>query len=267
MQTPFCTRQLNKRIMKIATKYISTLSLLLILFAGTTGCKKNGEKIDSDFTMSFQTQVNDANYAINDVYRNASDIDIIFESFQFYLSDITIVNSDGDGRLVSEIELFKFDATGKSTLDFRVPHGNYESIQFGIGVKKELNEADPANYSEEGHPLNTIENTYWGWAGMYRFIMNEGRYDADLDGSFEGIFAYHTGRELSYRTLSLTHEFVISKKKSNTLSFNIDLYQLLEKPGNIVDVLTEPFYHGSTENEDISIRISDNMMGAIEIAP
>lgn len=253
--------------MKIETKHISKIGLLIVLFIGISGCKKNGEKIDSDFTLSFQTQVNGGNYAINDTYRNASDIDIKFESFQFYLSDITIVNSDGEGRLVSEIELFKFDVTGKSSLDFRVPHGNYESIQFGIGVKKELNEADPSNYSEEGHPLNTIENTYWGWAGMYRFIMNEGRYDADLDGTYEGIFAYHTGRELSYRTLSLPHNFDISKKESNSLSLNIDIYQLLDKSGNEIDVLTEPFYHGSTENEHITISISDNMQSAIKIAP
>ncbi|NOQ75007.1 MAG: hypothetical protein GQ574_23540 [Crocinitomix sp.] len=248
-------------------KLISTLSFAALLLAGVTACNKNGEKLNSDLSIEFQTQVGASNYAINDVYRNASDVDIKFESFQFYLSDITIVNSDGEGRLVSEIELFKFDATGHSSLDFRVPNGDYESIQFGIGVKKELNEADPSTYSEAGHPLNTIENTYWGWAGMYRFIMNEGRFDADLDGDFEGIFAYHTGRELSYRTMTIAHDFEISKKEANALNFTIDLYQLLEKPGNEVDVTTEPFYHGSTEDEDISIRISDNMTGAIAITP
>ncbi|MFT5821383.1 MAG: hypothetical protein ACI8ZM_002636 [Crocinitomix sp.] len=248
-------------------KNFTKISLIGLLLIGVSACNKNGEKINSDLSLSFQTQVGGSNYAINDVYRNASDVDIKFESFQFYLSDISIINSDGDARLLSEIELFRFDATGHSSLDFRVPHGEYESIQFGIGVKKALNEADPSNYSEADHPLNTIENTYWGWAGMYRFIMNEGRFDADLDGDFEGIFAYHTGRELSYRTLTLTHDFEISKKEANALNFTIDLYQLLEKSGNEVDVTTEPFYHGSTENEDITIRISDNMVGAIEITP
>lgn len=248
-------------------KKLNAFGFAALLLFGVTACNKNGEKINSDVSISFQTQINGTNYAINDVYRNASDVDIKFESFQFYLSDISIINSDGDARLLSEVELFKFNTTGYSNLDFRVPHGQYESIQFGIGVKKELNEADPSNYSEAGHPLNTIENTYWGWAGMYRFIMNEGRFDADLDGDFEGIFAYHTGRELSYRTLTLTHDFEISKKEANALNFTIDLYQLLEKTGNEVDVTTEPFYHGSTENEDISIRISDNMMGAIAVKP
>lgn len=239
------------------------LGLSLFLLVSTVGCKKNGEKNDSDFTLSFQTKVGGSNYALNSAYRNASDVDIKFESFQFYLSDITIVNSDGDAKLLSEIELFRFNESGYSSLDFKVPHGQYETIQFGIGVKQSLNEADPSNYSTAGHPLNTTENTYWGWAGMYRFIMSEGRFDADLDGVFEGTFAYHTGRELSYRTKTISHLFSIDKKGSNTLKLDIDLYQLLDKPGNEVDVTTDPYYHGSTENEYITIRISDNMAGAI----
>jgi hypothetical protein len=262
----FPLTQKTNIMIKTMKKY-TALSFIAVLLLGALACNKNSEKINSDLSLSFQTQVAGSNFAINDVYRNASDVDVKFESFQFYLSDITIFNSDGDAHLLSEIELFKFEATGKSSLDFRVPSGKYESIQFGIGVKKELNEADPSAFSEAGHPLNTIENTYWGWASMYRFIMSEGRFDTDLNGEYEGIFAYHTGREASYRTLTLTHEFKISKKEDNALNFNIDLYQLLEKSENEVDVTTEPFYHGGTETEDISIRISDNMMGAITIKP
>ena len=128
-----------------------------------------------------------------------------------------------------------------------------------------MNEADPADYAIEGHPLNTTESTYWGWAGLYRFIMSEGRFDADNDGTFDGTFAYHTGHEISYRTLSLAKEFEISKKEDNSLNLDIDLYQFLDKPGNRVDPQVTPFYHGSTENQDISIRLSDNFKGALSI--
>ena len=133
-------------------------------------------------------------------------------------------------------------------------------------MKKELNEADPSTYAEEGNPLNITENTYWGWASMYRFIMSEGRYDGDLDGTYEGTFAYHTGREASYRTYSVSHDLEVNKKGSNTLAFTINLYELIDHLENEVDVLTEPYYHGGTENEDISTRISDNMVGAIQVA-
>lgn len=249
-----------KKILKLTLNF-----LLLGLMIGVVSCKKNGEINNADLTISFQNQVNGVNIGLNQPYRNAANVDVNFETFQFYLSDITIVNSNGDARLVSEIELFKFDETGKSNLDFRVPFGDYESIQFGIGVKKTLNEMDPSSFSDADHPLNITQNTYWGWASMYRFIMMEGRYDANLDGVFEGTFAYHTGREASYRTFSVNQEFKIDKKDQNSLNFSIDLYQLLEKSGNSVNVVTEPYYHGGTENEDISTRISDNMAGAIKL--
>ncbi len=246
-----------KKMKFAAITLFSALSLI--------ACKKNGETNNADLTISFQNQVNGVNFGLNAAYQNASNIAIQYETFQFYLSDITLVNSNDEARLVSEIELFKFDNTGFSSIDFRVPFGDYKSISFGIGVKKALNEADPSTYSEEGHPLNITQNTYWGWASMYRFIMSEGRYDSDLDGTYEGTFAYHTGREASYRTYNVSHEFEVNKKGDNSLAFTIDLYELIDHVGNEVDLLTEPYYHGGTENEDISTRISDNMHGAIRV--
>lgn len=242
------------------------IAVFVVLLSTVTGCNKNGENFDSDLTISFQTKLNGANYALNNIYRNGSDVDVKFEKFQFYLSDITFVNSDGDERLVSEIELFKFNENGLAAVDVKIPKGKYETIKFGIGVKKEFNEADPANYSEEGHPLNTTENTYWGWATMYRFITAEGRYDADLNGEFEGTFAYHTGHEESYRTASYTHEIEISKKEINFLNFNIEMDDLLDYSGNEVDMVSEPYYHGGMENFHLSEKISDNMVSAISIA-
>lgn len=229
------------------------------------GCKKNGEDNDSDLTIQFQTKSAGSNYTLNQVYRNANDVDVKFEKMQFYLSDIVLVNSDGDERNLSEIALFKFNENGLASVDFEVPQGQYESIKFGVGVKKELNEADPANYSEEGHPLNTIENTYWGWATMYRFITLEGRSDSDLDGEYEGTFAYHTGNEESYRTHEITHEFKIKKKEVNFLNFELDVQQLLDKSGNTVDMVTEPYYHGGMENFHLSEKISDNILTAITL--
>lgn len=243
----------------------TTIVLLAILSLGFTACKKNGETKNADLTISFQNQVDGSNFGLNTPYRNASNIDITYETFQFYLSDIVITNVKDEARLVSEIELFKFNANGFSSIDFRVPFGDYKSVSFGIGVKKALNEADPSTYSEEGNPLNITENTYWGWASMYRFIMSEGRFDEDLDGVTDGTFAYHTGREASYRVFAVNHEFEVNRKGANSLAFTLNLYELLDHLGNEVDVLTEPYYHGSTENEDISIRISDNMLGAIKV--
>ncbi|WP_066755835.1 MbnP family protein [Crocinitomix algicola] len=241
------------------------LVFAIIGFTFITGCKKSGTKLNSDLKISFQTTVNGTDYGIGDSYKNDLGVEITYELFQFYLSDIEIHNSDGEKRLISEIELFKFNSNGIANLDFKVPHGNYEKISFGIGVKATLNDADPSNYAEDGHPLSTTQNTYWGWVGKYRFVMAEGRYDSDGDGTIDGTFAYHTGYNVSYRTLNLNHNFEIDKKSANTLNFNIDLKKLLDNPGNEIIISETPFYHGAAEDEHLTIKLSDNFQSSISI--
>ncbi len=249
----------NKRTFPVIT-------LSLLVFIGMTACNKNSDTNNAELSLNFQTKMNGSNFGMNQSYQSHNDVTIQYESFQFYLSDITLVNSDGEDRLISEIELFRFDEGGFSSIDFKAPSGKYDLIKFGIGVKKTLNDADPANYSDDAdHPLNTLQNTYWGWTTAYRFVMSEGRYDADGDGEFEGVFAYHTGREVSYRTMEIPLEYEIDKKDPNTLAFSIDLFQLFDRPGNEIDLPEDSFYHGGTEDEYLTIKISDNMVSAISI--
>jgi len=247
-------------------KYTSLFFAVIGLIAAITGCKKNGEKIDSDLRVEFQLQDDGENYNLEEVFRISGSTDIFVDKFQFYVSDFAMTNSDGETRDIKEISLFSFESNGKATLDFEMPKGIYENISFGVGVKKTLNEGDPANYNEEGHPLNTIENNYWGWATMYRFITIEGRYDSDLDGTFEGTFAYHTGLEDSYRNFSLDHEMRVKKNDENILAFKIDVEQILGAAGNALDVAAEPYYHGGMENFHLSEKISDNLLNAIVIS-
>lgn len=255
---------LKKTTMKKLNNSIYSLVLIsfVLIFAS---CNKNGDRLDSDLTVNFQMKVNGANFGIGDSYENPDGAQIKYETFQFYLSDIQIVNSDGEQRLMSEIALFKFNGDGLASIDFKVPHGQYNSVTFGIGVKKSLNEADPSVYAIDGHPLNITENTYWGWTSKYRFVMSEGRYDAENDGIYEGTFVYHTGYESSYRTLSLNKDFKIKKKDDHELNFTVDIYQFLDKAGNRVNPLETPFYHGSTEDLYITEKLSDNMQGAISL--
>lgn len=251
--------------MKRHTIKLWSFAALTFLLLTATSCKKNGENIDSDLRVAFQLEHEGANYSLENVFRVNETTDLIVDKFQFYISDFAMTNSDGDVRNIEEIALFSFDANGKASLDFEMPRGQYESIDFGIGVKKALNEADPANYSEEGHPLNTTENTYWGWATMYRFITIEGRYDSDLDGTFEGTFAYHTGHEESYRNFSLAHDIDIDKKDQNNLTFIIDIKHILGNPENSINISEEPYYHGGMENFHLSEKISDNFHAAISL--
>lgn len=246
-------------------KTIKYLALALLLSASVISCKKNTAKKDADLNLAFQTTVKGENYALNTTYKDQNGGGIKVEKFQFYLSDITLTDKRGEVCVISEIELITFDDAGKALKNFKIPKGKYKSIELGIGVKQTLNEGDPAQYSSADHPLSVTQNTYWGWAGLYRFIMTEGRFDENNDGDFENAFAYHTGHNVSYRTLKIDHEFKVVNKEATTLNFEIDLYEMLHKSGTAIDVPEEPMFHGNMEKIDISTRISDNMLSALKL--
>ncbi len=242
-------------------KFIGLFALTLGLM---TSCKKDYEKRENDFTMSFKTTANGNDYKLEDTYAAPDGTVIKFEKFQFYLSDITLIDKKDREVMLSEIELLKFAGDGTSETTLKAPKGKFTSIRFGIGVKQTLNEGNPDQYAADAdHPLSVTQNTYWGWAGLYRFITSEGRFDADGDDEFEGTFAYHTGHEVSYRTLTLDEEITI--KGDSNLNFEVDLYTLLYKTGSAINVPAESNFHGNMEMIDISTRISDNMLTALTV--
>jgi hypothetical protein len=239
--------------------YITLAAISLV------SCKKDKLENNSDLIVTFQTKHDGANFGLNQAYRNPSNIDVKFELFHFYLSDFTLITKDGEERMVEEIALYRFNDNGTSTNTIRIPKDEFTGVKFGLGVKKELNEGDPALYNENNHPLSTTQNTYWDWTSMYRFIVLEGRYDEELDGAFTGTFAYHTGYEDTYKNLSFEYTFKSDKKNATALNFDIDFSMIIDATGNALDLPAEPFYHGGLGTIDRAERVSTNLMKAITL--
>ena len=242
------------RILSLTTIFI------LLLF---TSCKKDHKT--GQYTLHFQMQLDGSDVGLNCTYLDTGGVMLKVELLQFYIANITFIEADGSETVAEDIALVRFDDNGSADVTFNVHKGEYEKIKFGIGVPKDLNEADPSNYNDEGNPLNTTEGTYWGWASMYRFASIQGRYDLEPDGTYDGTFAYHTGFEDSYREVTFDNSVKIEKKGEYTLGFNVDVYKILTNPGNEVDVVNHPNYHGNTADFYLSTMISDNLRDAISL--
>lgn len=233
--------------------------LTLILGAAFTSCKRNGI---GELEMNFQIVNSGSNSTIPGSYVHGSDSYQV-EVFQFYLGNIILIDRKDNEVILSDIELIKFDANGFGSIVKEIDGGKYKTLKFGLGVPQELNSADPANYSTEGHPLNTVENTYWGWANMYRFISIEGRVDLGADGSFDQTFAYHPGFEESYQELTYEIDLDVFKGETSSLNFTIELSDILHMAGSEIDVIGRPMFHGSSSDMDLSITIAENTANAL----
>jgi hypothetical protein len=240
------------------------LILVFILLMTFGSCKKS-EKQKAQVDFNFHTTFESTSYAFADYFTNGDGIKIRIELLQFYIADVRFVNKKGEEVQVEDIALVKIDQSGTGTMSVKIPAGNYTSLKFGIGVPKEMNEADPSEYNEPDHPLNTTQNTYWGMNSMYRFVMVDGKYDLTGDGTDDGSFSYHTGYSDCYREKEFVMDFDFQRKENYTYDFMIDLSKLFYTTGSTVSVPTESNYHGDYTQIDLAIRLSNNFSGCLTI--
>ncbi len=243
------------------TKQYIFLSLLLVL--GCTSCKKKSNKT-GEYTISFQTQFQGADFNLGDVFSSSAAYDLKIETMQFYLADITFVDKNNEDCIAKDIVLLKIDDSGFASITVDVPVGKYNKLKFSVGVPKALNESDPADFSAD-HPLSVTQNTYWGWAQMYRFISVEGRFDIEPDAVFDGTFSYHTGYEESYFKSEFDIDLNMEKNGSGSGVFCIDLAKLFDNGTSSIDVTTESSYHGNYTDVELSVRLSSNFKSSIQM--
>ena len=116
--------------------------------------------------------------------------------FRFYVSDVALIDADGnavpveleqDGRWqYQNVALLDFEngtgacdngtAETNSTIVGTVPEGEYESLQFTLGVPKDLNHEDAAIAPS---PLN-LTSMWWNWQGGYKFLRVELETDNEI---------------------------------------------------------------------------------------
>lgn len=152
----------------------------------------------------------------------------VITRLRFYLADISLRETGGNTVSLSDVELFemdssKFDRGFSDEVRLDVPAGNYDQLDFDLGVPEVLNSVLPADY-EEGHPLS-VEDLFWVWATKRKFVEIDGRYDYDGDGLAERPFFFHTGLEILYRNIDPINadiEIADGQKKALTISIDLD---------------------------------------------
>lgn len=236
--------------------------VILFLAAFFVSCKKNKR---AELEISIQTELNGSSFDMSNTFSDSQNRSIRLELFKFYLSNLSFIDEGGELHEFEEIVLLDLGSSGFTSFTSAIPTGKYTGLSFGIGVPQNLNEQDPSNFSEEDHPLNTTQATFWGMNSMYRFVMIDGRYDLEPDQTFDGTFSYHTGHNASFRTVSFNQNFEFKKNETYQIELVIDISSILEGSSGNLDIINEANYHGNTDDQHISDMISDNFKSSISI--
>lgn len=179
-------------------------------------------------------------------YRNFMDYRTTVEVLKMYLGDVRLIQGN-DTVLAKDVDLFDL-GSGVVSKEWTVPAGSWTSLRAALAVPDELNYADPASYGP-GHPLSVSNGTYWTWATGYRYVVFEGRYDADPASTafLVNAYAIHPGMEPSYVEFDLAPADGITVTAGTTteLVVRVAVDRFFHSDEDTIDLATENTAHGS----------------------
>lgn len=251
-----------------------TLLLSLLAFAALS-CKKEDDSFKGEFTMNITVSAGTQAFAPFQQLTNHQDRKFLIEALKLLISDITFIHEDGTEELVHEGLMYDFvnnkvwktDEEPSATANFKAPIGKFKGIKYSIGVPPSRNNANPASFPDK-HPLHVNQGMNWSWATGYRFLIIEGRIDSSAAANGAAVdfgFAYHTGLNPLYRTVTLTGPtdgFEITDIQDGVLNLKFDLNKLFVNGTDVIDVVQNNVSHSTPEGSPdymLSKKITDNL--------
>lgn len=234
--------------------------------------KQSDETVVSDITLNFKANFgNDPLTMFSSEYPYEEGVDVKFQLFQFYISDVTLIkhsSNNHEEKVILDVASVDFGeifndqqaSEGVSFLIKDVPTGDYSGIRFGIGVAPDLNATGPASYAP-GHPLT--EN-YWSWAMGYVFFKIEGNADLDQSENFAQKLTFHIGTNEMYRLKEFEKTINHRENQPLEINFNVDAKRVLnDGNGNFVDF--RQINQDHTNNKALGNQMADNLLQAITL--
>lgn len=249
-------------------KLLLPVAVLAMLLAGCRD-KDKGETAQVD--LNFQAVFGDAPLTMfTRSYPYPGGMNVKFQNFLFYISDVKLIREDGTSHKLSEVEMVAFkdiqeDAAaiaGVSKAKADVPAGTYKAVEMGIGIAPALNGTQPGDY-RAGHPLT---DNYWSWALGYIFTKVEGNADLDGDGNFDenAKLTFHIGANELYRTRTFEKNIVVRSGEPLSIPFEVDLRRVLvNDEGNYLDF--QVIRQDHTNDMNVARFIFDNLDAAISV--
>lgn len=232
-----------------------------VVFFGliASSCGDGDTQIETE--LQIVATMNGEELQFGDRYTTDEGQGLFFTLFKLYLSNMAIVDEAGNSTLIEEVILHDLEAPETYTVELEA--GNYTQLRFGLGLNETLNQSDPNNFEVE-HPLSYAQNTHWGWASLYKFLMLEGRCAQNaLDELYNTTFAYHTGTDSLYRELEFPLSLMVEENGENSIRISINMDVVFGL--NAVNIVEDNFSHSSTAELPLAIQVTDQMTQAISV--
>ncbi len=156
------------------TSVLKTTGFALLCFA-VFSCKKGSDpEINGtgNINLEFDHRVGNQALQMNtQTYTNANGDDFKVTRFRYYVSNITLIKTDGTRVKIPDTYLLvdDSDAASKAQKLEKIPAGDYNNMDFVIGVDEARNFA-----GAQTGALDPAKGMFWSWNTGYIFVQFEG---------------------------------------------------------------------------------------------
>jgi hypothetical protein len=240
----------------------------LLLFSG---CLKEDPQVPAPpatpvafVKLSLEPRWNGGPFDKTNTYLTAANERVLIQLVKFFLSGIRLKGASGE-HVLSTAELIEI-TNGADARVFKVAPGSSDSLLFGLGLPVELNHADISSI-DPTTPLGNNTGMYWTWNTMYRFLLFDGRYDTDPNGTGVPpyLFSIHTGRDECYREGRLALPLTTTANDTSTIVLQVDLARFFTDGSAVLDLSQGPQSHGEVQGLPIAEELSDLAVKAITL--
>lgn len=242
------------------TKHVF-LMLLVSVFSGFSLAQNKEKRVAVEIHFEHLVgeeivQLDSGNYA------NSLGQDFRLTKFNYYISNIEFTRRDGKIFYSDDHFLIKEEDPDSKKIGFdKIPPGEYETIQFTIGVDSIFNCS-----GIQSEALDPIHGMFWTWNTGYIFLKLEGTSPAS--SAPNGILEYHIGgfkapnNCIRSTQLRFYKPLIIAKNETSEMTIEVDVLEILTSPTDI-DFSKLPVIAG-VENAQM---MCDNYKDAFSIKP
>ncbi len=249
-------------------KYIAIIILL-----GFYSCENENTEEDRtdqpNFELRVGTNFQGQQMELYDYYDNVVGDKMSFEQILLYLSDISLIKSNGDSVYINEIDFFDLNGPDE-TRTFDVPPGDYSGMVYHVGVPQRLNGMDNPDFTlsiyDADSPLNVQNGMYWAWATGYRFLIYEGRLDTTPQNANDipSFYSIHLGKDTLYTQIQVNLPFTVTDFDTRSFKIDWDLSRCIYNAEDTLNLRSplESQFHG--EDSDLGFRFQNLLKNAFD---
>lgn len=251
-------------------------SLLFAAFCLFTvsACHNKGDEDEikgfGSVEFEFDNQAAGSSLVFGQNYTNAVGETLQFTTFDYYISNIVLVKSDGTRYVVpKDASYFLCKHDDPDTREIKidnVPAGDYTQMEFVLGVDSAKSVSPIDQRVGVLDPATGANGHYWSWNAGYIFLKMEGT--SPVAPAPELIFQYHVGLFGGYSSPTLNNlktfklqvpgaaAKVREGKDAPHFHLFVDALAIFSSPTN-VSIAATPFSHGDAFSTTLSANYAD----------